>query len=178
MGQESKVIYDRRSEDDRRDSDEPVAEEQRVFGDRRKTEGLELSTDAIDDDEFEEVFKQFQKADPETGIIDPNQAAQNLEIIDYQVLYREGVECAYITLLKTNEDDNEPTLYAFREENENADSELERAPMHVQNIFGSDAYESYVKQGWSDISKTENEFPWALKAWLAQNMKQDEIKSR
>ena len=50
--------------------------------------------------------------------------------------------------------------------------------MHVQNIFGSDAYESYVKQGWSDISKTENEFPWALKAWLAQNMKQDEIKSR
>lgn len=178
MGQEAKVIYDRRSEDDRRGNDEAVADERRVFGDRRKTEGLELSTDAIDDDEFEEVFKQFQNADPETGIIDPNQAAQNLEIIDYQVLYREGVECAYITLLKTDEEDNEPTLYAFREENKNADSELESAPMHVQNIFGSDAYESYVEQGWSDISETENVFPWALRAWLAQNMKQDEITSR
>ena len=178
MGQEAKVIYDRRSENDRRSNDEPVAEERRVFGDRRKTEGLELSTDAIDDDEFDEVFKQFQKADPETGIIDPNQASQNLEIIEYKVLYREGVECAYITLLKTDSNEDELTLYAFREENENADSQLESSPMQVQNIFGSDAYESYVEQGWNDISETENVFPWALRAWLAQHMKQDEIKSR
>lgn len=178
MGQEAKTIYDRRSEDDRRSHEEPVPEERRMLGDRRKTEGLELSTDAIDDDEFDEVFKQFQKADPETGIIDPSQASQNLEIIDYQVLYREGVECAYITLLKINEEDDEPTLFAFREENENADSELERAPMQVQNIFGTDAYESYIEQGWNDISATENIFPWALRAWLAKNMKQDEITSR
>jgi hypothetical protein len=159
MGQEAKVIYDRRSENDRRNNDDVVDEERRVFRDRRKTESLKLSADAIDNDEFEEIFKQFQKADPETGIIDPNQAAQNLEIIVYQVLYREGVECAYITLLITDEDDNERTLYAFREENENTDSKLESAPMHVLNIFGPDACESYVEQGWNDISKTENAFP-------------------
>ena len=189
MGKNAKVIYDRRSNNDRRTNDkesfpmqdsngEVVAEDRRVFGDRRRTEGLELSADALGDDEFEEVFKQFQKQESETEISNPNQATKNLEIVDYQVLYREGVECAYITLLKTDEDGDEPTLYAFREENENADSHLESAPMHVQNIFGADAYESYVEQGWDDISKTENIFPWALKAWLAQNMKQDTIKSR
>lgn len=178
MGQDTKVIYDRRSGDDRRGKDETVAEERRVFGDRRRTEGLEISDSAISDDEFEEVFKQFQNAVPEIEISDSNQAQQSLEILDYQVLYREGVECAYITLLKTDEDCDEPVLYAFREENETTNSEHESAPMHVQNIFGSDAYESYVEQGWNDISKTENVFPWALKAWLAQHIKQDEIKSR
>ncbi|MEJ2116050.1 MAG: hypothetical protein P8X88_08425 [Gammaproteobacteria bacterium] len=35
-------------------------ENRSVFGDRRKTEGLELSSADIDDDEFAEVFKQFQ----------------------------------------------------------------------------------------------------------------------
>lgn len=178
MGQNAKLEYDRRSEDDRRSDQEPIEEDRRTLVERRKTEGLELSNADLNEDEFDEVFKQFQKADPETGIIDPNQTTKSLEIIDYQVLYRQGVECAYITLLKTTEEDNEPTLYAFREENENADSELERAPMHVQNIFGADAYESYIEQGWNDISMTENVFPWALKAWLAQNIKQDEIKSR
>ncbi len=189
MGKSAKVIYDRRSKNDRRTNNEPafpiqngdgelIEEDRRVFGDRRRTEGLELSTDALADDEFDEVFKQFQKDEPETGSDDKDQATEKLEIIDYQVLYRKGVECAYITLLKTDKQEDEPTLYAFREENENADSELESAPLHVQNIFGADAYESYIEQGWNDVSKTENSFPWALKAWLAQNMKQDEIKSR
>ena len=189
MGKSTKVIYDRRSNKDRRTNDESalpmrdgsgklIEEDRRVFGDRRRTEGLELSTDALADDEFDEVFKQFQKVEPDAGVDDTNQAAEKLEIIDYQVLYRKGVECAYITLLKTDVLENEPTLYAFREENENADSELESTPLRVQNIFGADAYESYIEQGWNDVSKTENSFPWALKAWLAQNMKQDEIKSR
>ncbi|QMU62598.1 MAG: hypothetical protein GKR92_13165 [Gammaproteobacteria bacterium] len=189
MGQEAKVIYDRRSNEDRRtdkkgsfplhDSKGKVVEDnRRLLGDRRKTEGLELSTSDINDDEFAEVFKQFQKDESEPNNDEPNKGSENLEIIDYQVLYRKGVECAYITLLKTDEQDNGPTLYAFREENEDADSQLESAPLHVQNIFGPDAYESYLEQGWQDISKTENIFPWALKAWLAQNMKQDTIESR
>ena len=188
MGQNAKVIYDRRSNQDRRTDQEPsfddngiVVKENRrmMLGDRRKTEGLELSSADIDDDEFAEVFKQFQK-EPEENIenLNQSQSHQNLEIIDYQVLYREGVECAYIALLKTHEQNQEPTLYAFSEESENADSEIEKAPLHVQNIFGPDAYECYLEQGWHDISKTENIFPWALKAWLAQNMKQDTIETR
>ena len=189
MGKSAKVIYDRRSNEDRRtnkkesfpmrnNSGEVVEDNRRVFGERRKMEGLELSTDALEDDEFAEVFKQFQKEEPIPNTNNSTASPKKLEIIDYQVLYRKGVECAYITLLKTNDQHDEPTLYAFREENENADSDLESAPMYVQNIFGHDAYESYVEQGWDDISKTENIFPWALKAWLAQNIKQDEIKSR
>ena len=188
MGQDAKVIYDRRSNENRRSNDSEtfpmqdskgkvIEENRRVFGDRRKTEGLELSSADIDDDEFAEVFKQFQTDETDSIDESPKQASEKLEIIDYKVLYRKGVECAYITLLKTDEQDSEPKLYAFREENENADSQLESAPLHVQNIFGPDAYESYLEQGWSDISKTENIFPWALKAWLAQNLKQDTIES-
>ena len=188
MGQDAKVIYDRRSNENRRSNDSEtfpmqdskgkvIEENRRVFGDRRKTEGLELSSADIDDDEFAEVFKQFQTDETDSIDESPKQASEKLEIIDYKVLYRKGVECAYITLLKTDEQDSEPKLYAFREENENADSQVESAPLHVQNIFGPDAYESYLEQGWSDISKTENIFPWALKAWLAQNLKQDTIES-
>lgn len=154
-----------------------VEEDRRTLSNRRNSDGLELSTDALATGEFAEVFKQFQK-EPEAESTTCDIKTEKLEIIDYQVLYRKGVECAYITLLKINEHDDEPTLYAFREENEDADSPLESAPLQVQNIFGADAYESYIEQGWDDISKTENTFPWALKAWLAQNMKQDEIKSR
>jgi hypothetical protein len=188
MGKSVKVIYDRRSNSDRREPSKntpseqnsnilPTQENRRVLSNRRKSDGLELSTDALATGEFAEVFKQFQK-EPETKNHTNDIEPEKLEIIDYQVLYRKGVECAYITILKTNSQEEEPTLYAFREENENADSDLERAPLQVQNIFGTDAYESYIEQGWNDISKTENTFPWALKAWLAQNMKQDEIKSR
>ena len=189
MGQNSKVIYDRRSGNDRRSKEDAslldnenngnhVDENRRMLGERRKSEGLELSTADLADDEFDEVFKQFQTEENKTIDDGGEQAVKNLEIIDYQVLYRKDVECAYITLLKTDEQEKEPTLYAFKEEQENADSALESAPLHVQNIFGADAYESYLEQGWNDISKTENVFPWALKAWLAKNMKQDEIKSR
>jgi hypothetical protein len=188
MGKSVKVIYDRRSNTDRREDDKNTSTEQksphtevqqnrRVLSNRRKSDGLELSTDALATGEFAEVFKQFQK-EPDTKHHADNLEAEKLEIIDYQVLYRKGVECAYITILKTNQQEEAPTLYAFREENENADSDLESAPLQVQNIFGADAYDSYIEQGWNDISKTENTFPWALKAWLAQNMKQDEIKSR
>ncbi len=188
MSKGAKVIYDRRSNPDRRVSDKGSLttsestistneEDRRTLSDRRKNDGLELSTDALATGEFAEVFKQFKK-EPEAESNSNDQKAEKLEIIDYQVLYRKGVECAYITLLKVNEHEDEPTLYAFREENENADSPIESAPLQVQNIFGADAYESYIEQGWDDISKTENTFPWALKAWLAQNMKQDEIKSR
>jgi len=55
MGQEAKVIYDRRSSEDRRtdkkesfplhdSKGEVVEDNRRLFGDHRKTEGLELST--------------------------------------------------------------------------------------------------------------------------------------
>jgi len=189
MSLNSKVIYDRRSGDDRRSSEEAsspthgnngeqVEDSRRMLGDRRKTEGLEISTADLADDEFDEVFKQFQKQEPESENADSDQFETKLEIIDYQVLYRKGVECAYITVLKTDEHHDEPTLYAFTEQQENADSQQESSPLRVQNIFGAEAYESYIEQGWDDISKTENDFPWALKTWLALNMKQDEIKSR
>lgn len=188
MSQNSKLIYDRRSGNDRRskeDSSFPthdsdgvkVEENRRMLGDRRKTEGLEISTADLADDEFDEVFKQFQK-EPESENIDSDHNETRLEIIDYQVLYRKGVECAYITVLKTDQNIDEPTLYAFKEEQENADSQQESTPLRVQNIFGSDAYESYLEQGWNDISDIENNIPWALKTWLALNMKQDEITSR
>ncbi len=188
MSKGAKIVYDRRSNLDRRTNEKKsslmddsnnstVEEDRRTLSDRRKPDGLELSTDALATGEFAEVFKQFQQ-EPEVENNTSHSEAEKLEIIDYQVLYRKGVECAYITILKTDEQEEEPTLYAFREENQNADSTLESAPLQVQNIFGADAYESYIEQGWNDISKTENTFPWELKAWLAQHMKQDEIKSR
>lgn len=188
MSDGAKVVYDRRSNSDRRinkkdlspmcdNNNSTVEEDRRTLSNRRKSDGLELSTDALATGEFAEVFKQFQK-EPEAENNTSDLETEKLEIIEYQVLYRKGVECAYITILKTNEQKEEPTLYAFREENQNADSDLESAPLQVQNIFGTDAYECYIEQGWDDVSKTENSFPWALKAWLAQNMKQDEIKSR
>ena len=185
-----KTIYDRRSGKDRRtnnnkesyplldNNNDIVKENRRVFGDRRRTEGLEISSAHINDDEFDEVFKQFQKDESEE-LVEKENTSENLGIVDYQVLYREGVECAYITILQVDEQaEVEPTLYAFRDEEINGDSASESKPMQVQNIFGTDAYQCYVEQGWEDISKSENVFPWAIKAWLAQNMKQDTIKSR
>lgn len=190
MSQKAKVIFDRRSNQDRRSSKDEtfpirdndnniVEEERRVFGDRRRTEGLEIASSDISDDEFEEVFKQFQKPEEEVSTETHKSNADQLEIFDYQVLHREGVECAYITILQTDEHAKvEPTLYAFRENELNADSDNESKPTHVQNIFGNQAYEAYLEQGWKDISKSENLFPWTIKAWLAMNMKQDMIKSR
>ena len=177
-----KVVYDRRSGCDRRNKngkDEHAGEERRVFGDRRRTEGLEISTADIAHDEFDEVFKQFQQNDEPEEVNEVTPTQGGLDIINYQVLYRKNVECAYITILHTeNQQTNEPTLYAFRDEEINGDSANESKPTFVQNIFGTDAYKCYVEQGWQDISKTENEFPWVIKAWLAQNMKQDTIESR
>jgi hypothetical protein len=185
-----KLIYDRRSGKDRRENKnkqslpikdsegEEIREDRRVFGDRRRTEGLEISTADIAEEEFDEVFKQFQKVELEENLQDCV-SSKCLDIITYQVLYREGVECAYITILHTNEGQEvEPLLYAFREEEINGDSSNESKPLYVQNIFGEDAYNCYLEQGWKDISMSENLFPWAIKAWLAQNMKQDTIKSR
>ncbi len=185
-----KVVYDRRSGDDRRrnneeksfplkdDHGEQVENERRTFGDRRRTEGLEISTADIGDHEFDEVFKQFQQDDSEE-ITEEKPVFESLEIINYQVLYRKNVECAYITILQTNEQhDAEPILYAFRDEEIKGDSASESKPTHVQNIYGADAYKRFVEQGWEDISKSENNFPWPIKAWLAQNMKQDTITSR
>ena len=189
MGQDAKVNYDRRADQDRRknnnesfplcdSSGEAVKQERRYMRDRR-ADGLELSTDDLADDEFEEVFKQFQKSEPEIASDDTNNAAEKLEIINYQVLYRKGVECAYITILQTDEDEKvEPTLYVFPDDDKHTEIQSENKPVYVQNIFGSDAYQQYLEQGWDDISKSENNFPWAIKAWIAQNMKQDEIKSR
>ena len=189
MSQKAKIIFDRRSEQDRRsnkdktfplrDNDNQVIEEdRRVFGDRRRIEGLEIADSNISDDEFEEVFKQFQKPKEEINT-EAHDNVEPLEIFDYQVLYREGVECAYITILQIDEDAKvEPALYAFREDELNAESNNESKPTHVQNIFGDQAYTAYLEQGWKDISKSENMFPWAVKAWLAMNMKQDMIKSR
>ena len=190
MGKKAKVIYDRRSNTDRRTNEDNsfplrdnnnqiVDEDRRTFGDRRRTEGLEIANSDLSDDEFDEVFKQFQKPEETENKDKSLENVENLEIYNYQVLYREGVECAYITILQTDEHaETEPTLYAFREEELNADSENESKPTHVQNIFGDQAYDAYLEQGWKDISKSENMFPWAIKAWLAMNMKQDMIKSR
>ena len=190
MSKKAKIIYDRRSEQDRRSNEDEsfplrdknnqvVNKDRRVFGDRRRTEGLEIADSDISDDEFEKVFKQFQKPIEEETRNKEHEDAKKLEIFNYQVLYREGVECAYITILQTDEHaKTEPTLYAFREEEINAESNNESKPTHVQNIFGSEAYDAYLEQGWKDISKSENMFPWAVKAWLAMNMKQDMIKSR
>ena len=185
-----KALYDRRSNADRRDKNdeksfplkdskgEHVAKERRSFGDRRKTEGLEISTADICEHEFDEVFKQF-KQDEIEEVAEKKAVSESLEIINYQVLYRKNVECAYITILHINEQhDSEPTLYAFRDQEINGDSASESKPTHVQNIYGADAYQSYVDQGWEDISKSENNFPWPIKTWLAQNMKQDTITSR
>ncbi len=185
-----KALYDRRSGDDRRNKNEKkspplknnqgelVEKERRTFGDRRRTEGLEITTADIGDHEFDEVFKQFQQDESEE-IAENKPVSESLEIVNYQVLYRKNVECAYITILQTNEQcDAVPTLYAFRDEEVKGDSVGESKPTHVQNIYGTDAYQCYVELGWEDISKSENIFPWPIKAWLAQNMKQDTIKSR
>ena len=109
-----KALYDRRSGDDRRNKNEEssfplkdnqgeqIEKERRTFGDRRRTEGLEISTADIAEHEFDEVFKQFQQNDLEE-ITKEKPVSESLEIINYQVLYRKNVECAYITILQTNE---------------------------------------------------------------------------
>ncbi len=154
-------------------------EDRRTLTDRRRDDGLEIADADISDDEFDEVFKQFQNPEIDEAKNSDEMHIENLEIYDYQMLYREGVECAYIAILQTEEDPNKPpTIYAFREQEVNADSADESKPTNVQNIFDSEAYTAYVEQGWKDITKSENDFPWTIKSWLAMNMKQDTIQSR
>jgi len=190
MSKNAKAIYDRRSDQDRRTGIEEsfplkdekntlVKEDRRTLANRRKDDGLEIADADISEDEFDEVFKQFQKPEVDEAENADNANIEDLEIYDYRVLYREGVECAYITVLQTEEDSkSEPALYAFREQELNADSAGESKPTFVQNIFGNEAYDAYLEQGWSDISISENDFPWTIKSWLAMNMKQDTIKAR
>ncbi len=184
MSQNAKATYDQQSECDQH-NDTPKEggnEDKQSWSERRnrkQTDGLEIGDTSITDYEFDEVFKQFQEHEAEEAESANNKSTENLEIYDYQMLYREGVECAYIAILQTEENpDKPPTIYAFREQELNADSADESKPTNVQNIFDNEAYEAYLEQGWKDITASENDFPWTIKSWLAMNMKQDTIQSR
>ena len=179
--------YDRRSSKDRRtnkqdesfplkDSDgKTIQKNRRLKGDRR-TQGFELSSSDMSNDEFNKHFKQFEKEDTLLVEKNTNDSAEKWEISDYKLLHRKDVEFAYLTIVyKDQQDDTPPDLYAFRNESESSSSENDNKPTQVENIHGTDAYQCYLEHGWDDITKSEEVYPWAIKSWLAQHMKQDTI---
>ena len=185
-----KLIYDRRSGKDRRatkqkesypihDSNGKTIEKNRRLKGDRRTEGLELSESDMDVDEFSKYFDQFENTDTLLVEKSANGSSEKWEINDYKVLHRKGVEFAYLTIIyKDQQEDTSPDLYAFRDDSESSNSENENKPTQVQNIHGVDAYQCYLEHGWDDITKSEETYPWAIKSWLAQHMKQDTIKVR
>ena len=179
--------YDRRSGKDRRINKEKesyplqdregktVENNRRLKGDRR-TQGLELSESDLADEQFSEYFSQFEKEDTvivDKNTIDPN---EKWEINDYKLLHRKDAEFSYLTIVyKDEEDPSSPDLYAFRIEAEEDNLDHSNKPTQVQCIHDTDVYQYYVDHGWDDITKTEDVYPWAIKSWLAQHMKQDTI---
>ena len=179
--------YDRRSGKDRRNKKQnesfplkdndgnTVAKNRRLKGDRR-TEGFELSSSDMSDDEFNKYFKQFEKEDTLLVEKKTSDASEKWEISDYKLLHRKDAEFAYLTIVyKDQQDDNLPDLYAFRNQSESSNSENDHKPTQVENIHGADVYQCYLKHGWDDITKSEEVYPWAIKSWLAQHMRQDTI---
>lgn len=159
-----------------RDSNGKVVVKNRRLKSDRRTEGLELSVSDMPHDEFNEYFKQFQKDDSSSVNGGSNEPAEKLEMSDYQVLYRKDAEFAYLTILYTDRQDaTPPILYAFRDKTDGSNLKKENAPTLVQNIHGSDVRQSYLDRGWDDITQSEDAYPWAIKSWLAQHMKQDTI---
>ena len=183
------LIYDRRTGKDRRATNKgasdssPVREssgkvvvKNRLLKGDRRTEGLQLSESDIHDDEFNKYFKQFQKDDSPTVNDNSKEPVEKLEMTDFQVLYRKDAEFTYLAILYTDQQDAaSPILFAFRDECDNLDINKMNIPTQVQNIHGSDVRQSYLDRGWDDITQSENGYPWALKSWLAQHMKQDTI---
>jgi len=152
-----------------------VVKNRRLKGDRR-TEGLELSVSDMQDTEFNQYFKQFEKENSADVNGSSNEPAKKLEMSDYQVLYRKDAEFAYLAILYTDEQDNaSPILFAFRDESDSSDMKKANAPTPVENIHGDDVRQSYLDRGWDDITQSEDNYPWAIKSWLAQHMKQDTI---
>ena len=144
-------------------------------GDRR-TEGLELASALIPKAQFEAFFKQFEQDEPASENSGLNEPTEILEIDNYQVLHLKDAEFPYLTIIYTAEqNDTPPALYAFCDEGDSSNANKENAPTPVENIHGTDVYQSYLKQGWDDITKSEEVSPWAIKSWLARHMKQDTI---
>ncbi len=180
--------YDRRSGKDRRTDDsqnvsfplkdnngKTVEKNRRLKGDRR-TEGLELSVSDLPDDEFSNYFKQFEKEDTMITENSANDSAEKWEINDYKLLHRKDAEFSYLTIVyKDQEDQTSPDLYAFRVESDTTGINQSNKPTQVQCIHDTDVYQYYIEHGWSDITKSEEVYPWAIKSWLAQHMKQDTI---
>ena len=179
--------YDRRSQKDRRKNNQSesfplqdgdgktIEKNRRLKGDRR-TEGLELSVADMPDEEFSKYFDQFDKEDTLIAAKNTIDPSEKWEINDYQVLHREGAEFAYLTIVYTDQEDQDtPDLYAFRGDSDNSESDQSNKPTQVQCIHDTDVYKYYVDNGWNDITKTEEVLPWVIKSWLAQHMKQDTI---
>lgn len=140
---------------------------------KRKTNGVELSESDIPDDEFDLHFRQFEEKESDSEINSSEANSEKWILNDYQILHRKDAEFAYLAIIyKDQQDENSPSLYAFREESEEAHL---NKPTHVQNIHGSDVYQSYIERGWVDITQSDENCPWTIKSWLALHMKQDTI---
>ena len=139
--------------------------------------GLELDEADISQTQFEKQFEQFQQTDEEESEELDKKSFESLQITEYQVLHQQEAEFNYLTILYT---DNEselkceklPMIYVFCDKDDNSETS---EPIFVQNEFGDGVYQNFLAQGWVDVTQSEDAYPWTLKTWLAQHMKQDTI---
>jgi len=145
----------------------------------RRTEGLELDEADMSNTQFQKQFEQFQQIDEDDAEEEVNASFKSLQITEYQVLYQKDADFNYLAILYSedqgedqDESVNSPMIYAFCD---NADSSAAGTPVLVQNEFGDGVHENFLSKGWEDVTQSEDGYPWMLKSWLAQHMKQDTI---
>ena len=137
---------------------------------QRKPDGLEISESDLSDDQFDAYFKQFEEEESADESLEDNTSKWQIE--DYQILHRKDAEFAFLTIVHTDQEENDaPLLFAFRAED---DDSGETQPLEVQNIHGADVLQCYLERGWDDITQSDS-CPWVIKSWLAMRLKQDTI---
>lgn len=141
----------------------------------RRTAGLELDEADMSNTQFRKQFEQFQQTEEDDSEEDVKESFESLQICEYQVLYQKDADFDYLVILYTKaqgESENSPMIYAFCDK---GDSTETSKPIFVQNEFGDGVYQNFIAQGWEDVTQSEDAYPWTLKSWLAQHMKQDTI---
>ncbi len=145
----------------------------------RRTEGLELDEADMSQTQFQKQFEQFQQVDEDDSEEEIRERFESLQITEYQVLYQKGAEFNYLTILQTDgqgegldQGKNSPMIYAYCDKEDKSET---AEPIFVQNEYGEGVYQNFLSQGWKDVTQSEDAYPWALKSWLAQHMKQDTI---
>lgn len=145
----------------------------------RRTEGLELDEADMSQTQFRKQFEKFQQTEEDDSEEEVKESFKSLQISEYQVLYQKDADFNYLAILYNDEQGesqdegkNSPMIYAFCDKEDNSES---GEPIFVQNEFGDGVYQNFLAQGWEDVTQSEDAYPWTLKSWLAQHMKQDTI---